>query len=105
MPAGRRRLSDGNGCERGMNISKLARELDIHPGVLESLLGDTELLCIPTGNVHPADKRALRGIAKTLAQTIDRLSGDAVRERLQEAVLREPDRPDEDGHAYYTRSR
>ena len=40
------------------------------------------------------------GVAKTLAQTIDRLSDDAVRERLQEAVLREPDGPDEDSHAY-----
>jgi hypothetical protein len=53
-------------------------------------------------NVGPADKRALRGVAKTLAQTIDRLSGDAVRERLLEAVFREPDDPDDDGLAHYT---
>ncbi len=42
------------------------------------------------------------GVAKALAQTMDRLSGDAVRERLQKAVLREPDGPDEDYFAHYT---
>jgi len=84
-----------------MDISKLARELDIHPGVLETVLGDTDILCIPSGNVHPADKRALRGVAKALAQTIHRLSGEAVRERMLEAVFREPDCPDEDDIAHY----
>ncbi len=86
-----------------MDISKLARELDIHPGVLEAALdGASGLLRVSRGNVGPADKRALRGVAKTLAQTIDRLSGDAVRERLLEAVFQEPDGPDEDGLAHYT---
>ena len=86
-----------------MDISKLARELDIHPGVLEAALdGAAGLLRASRENVGPADKRALRGVAKTFAQTIDRLSGDAVRERLLEAVFREPDGPDEDGLAHYT---
>ncbi len=86
-----------------MDISKLAREFDIHPGVLEAALdGAAGLLRVSRENVGPADKRALRGVAKTLAQTIDRLSGDAVRERLLEAVFREPDDPDEDGLACYT---
>jgi len=57
-----------------MDISKLARELDIHPGVLEAALdGAAELLRVSRENVGPADKRALRGVAKTLAQAIDRL--------------------------------
>ena len=95
--------SDGIRHERGMDISKLARELDIHPGVLEAALdGAAGLLRVSRENVDPADKRALRGVAKTLAQTIDRLSGDAVRERLLEAVFREPDDPDDDGLAHYT---
>jgi hypothetical protein len=86
-----------------MDISKLARELDIHPGVLESALdGVAGLLRASRENVGPADKRALRGVAKALAETIDRLSGDAVRERLLEAVFREPDDPDDDGLASYT---
>jgi hypothetical protein len=86
-----------------MDISKLAREFDIHPGVLEAALdGAAGLLRASRENVGPADKRALRGVAKTLAQTIDRLSGDAVRERLLEAVFREPDDPDDDGLAHYT---
>ncbi len=42
------------------------------------------------------------GVAKTLAQTIDRLSDDAVRERLQDAVFQEPDGSDENGFARYT---
>ena len=86
-----------------MDISKLAREFDIHPGVLEAALdGAAGLLRVSRENVGPADKRALRGVAKTLAQTIDRLSGDAVRERLVEAVFQEPDGPDEDDLAHYT---
>ncbi len=86
-----------------MDISKLAREFDIHPGVLEAALdGAAGLLRASRENVGPADKRALRGVAKTLAQAIDRLSGDAVRERLLEAVFREPDGPDEDGLVHYT---
>ncbi len=86
-----------------MDISELAREFEIHPGVLETVLdGAAGLLRASRENVRPADKKALRGVAKTLAQTIDRLSGDAVRERLVEAVFQEPGGPDDDGLAYYT---
>ncbi len=86
-----------------MDISQLAHEFDIHPGVLETVLdGADGLLRTSRENVRPADKKALRGVAKTLAQTIDRLSGEAVRERLVEAVFQEPDGPDDDGLAYYT---
>ena len=86
-----------------MDISKLAQEFDIHPGMLETVLdGAAGLLRTSRENVRPANKKALRGVAKTLAQTIDRLSGDAVRERLVEAVFQEPDGPDEDGLAHYT---
>ena len=103
MTSGRHGGSDGIRHERGTDISKLAREFDIHPGVLEAALdGAAGLLRASRENVGPADKRALRGVAKTLAQTIDRLSGDAVQERLLEAVFREPDDPDDDGLAYYT---
>ncbi len=103
MVSGRHGGSNGIRHEPGMDISKLAQELDIHPGVLEAALdGASGLLRVSRGNVGPADKRALRGVAKTLAQAIDRLSGDAVRERLLEAVFREPDDPDDDGLAYYT---
>lgn len=94
---------DGIRRARGADISKLAREFDIHPGVLKAALdGAAGLLRVSRENVSPADKKALRGVAKTLAQTIDRLSDDAVRERLVEAVFRDPDGPDEDGLAHYT---
>ncbi len=89
--------------ESGTDISNLTREFDIHPGVLKAALdGAAGLLRVSLENVRPAEKKALRGVAKTLAQTIDRLSDDAVRERLQEAVFREPDGLDEDGLAHYT---
>ena len=103
MTSGRHHGSDGIRCQRGINIPQLALEFDIHPGMLEPVLaGAAGLLRASRENVHPADKKALRGVAKTLAQTIDRLSGDAVRERLVEAVFQEPDGPDDDGLAYYT---
>ena len=86
-----------------MDILELAREFDIHPDVLKTALDSAAgLLRASRENVRPADKRALRGAAKALAETIDRVSGDAVRERLLEAVFQEPDGPDEDGFAYYT---
>ncbi len=85
-----------------MDISKLAREFEIHPDVLETALdGADGLLRVSRENARPADKKALRGVAKTLARTNDRLSGNAVRERLVEAAFEEPDGPDEDGLAYY----
>ena len=46
-------------------------------------------------NIRPADKRALRGVAKALAEIIELLSADAVRERPRKAVFEEPDDPDE----------
>ncbi len=96
-------LSDGIRCARGADISKLAREFGIHPGVLKAALdGAAGLLRVSRENISPADTKALRGVAKTLAQTIDRLSDDAVRERLVEAVFRDPDGLDEDGLARYT---
>ena len=86
-----------------MDISQLARELDLHPGVLESALdGAAGLLRASRENVRPADKRALGGLAGTLVQAIERLSDDAVRERLVEAVFVEPDGPEEDDLACYT---
>ncbi|MEE9249886.1 MAG: hypothetical protein V3U93_02010 [Alphaproteobacteria bacterium] len=42
------------------------------------------------------------GVVKALAQTIDRRSVDAVRERFLEANFREPKGPNEDGLAHYT---
>jgi hypothetical protein len=42
------------------------------------------------------------GVAKALAQTIDRLSDDAFQERLLEANFREPDGPDDDSLAHDT---
>lgn len=94
---------DGIRCARGADISKLARESDIPPDLLKAALdGAAGLLRVSRENVSPADKKALRGVAKTLAQTIDRLSDDAVRERLVESVFREPEGPDEDGLARYT---
>jgi hypothetical protein len=69
----------------------LAREFDIHPGELETVLHwAAGLLRASRENARPADKKALRGLAKTLAQTIERLSADAIRERLREAVFEEP---------------
>ncbi len=85
-----------------MDILELAREFDIHPDVLQTVLDSAAvLLRVSRENVRPADKRALRGVAKTFAATIDRLSTDTVRERLLAAVFQEPDDPDEDGLAHY----
>ena len=95
--------SDGIRRARGTDISKLAREFDIHPDVLKAALdGAAGLLHVSLENVRPADKKALRGVAKTLAQAIDRLSDDKIRERLVDANFREPDGPDDDGLAHYT---
>ena len=103
MTSCRQNRNNGNMHESGTDISKLAREFDIHPGVLKAALdGAAGLLRVSRENVSPADKKALRGVAKTLTQTIDRLSDDAVRERLVESVFREPEDPDEDGLARYT---
>ena len=97
MTLSRRNSTEGNGCESGMDISELARELDIHPGMLETALdGADRLLRASRENVRPADKKDLRGVAKTLARTNDRLSSDAVRERLVEAAFEMPDGPDDD---------
>jgi hypothetical protein len=86
-----------------MDISRLAQELNIHPGDLESALeAAAGLLCASRENVRPAGKKALRGVAKALTATLDRLSDEAVRERLVEAAIEEPDGPDEDGLATYT---
>jgi hypothetical protein len=98
-----REFSNEKGYQSGIDISKLAHELDIHPTVLETALdGAARLLRVSQENIRPTDKKALRGIAKSLARTVDHLSGDAVRERLVEAAFEEPDGPDENGLAYYT---
>ena len=60
------------------------------------------MLRVSRENIRPADKQALRGVAKALEKTIDRISAAAVRERLMEAVFEEPDGPDEDGLAHLT---
>ena len=50
---------------RGADISKLAREFDIHPDVLKAALdGAAGLLRVSQENIRPADKKALRGVAK-----------------------------------------
>ncbi len=103
MISDRQNRSDGIRRARGADISKLAREFEIPPDLLKAALdGAAGLLRVSHENVRPADKKALRGVAKTLAQTIDRLSDDAVRERMQDAVFQEPDGPDESGLARYT---
>ena len=57
-----------------MDISELAQEFDIHPDVLVTALdGTARLLRATQENVRPADKKSLRGIAKTLSQTNGRL--------------------------------
>ncbi len=103
MPSRQSDCSDGIPSKIGTDISDLAQEFEIHPGVLKSALdGANGLLRASRENVRPADIKALRGIAKTLEKKIDRLSDQAVRERLVESNFREPDGPDEDGLAYYT---
>ena len=50
-----------------MDISKLAREFDMHPGDLEAALdGAARLLRASRENIRPADKKALRGLVQTL---------------------------------------
>ena len=94
--------SDRIGCRWEMDISQLAREFEIHPGELKSALdGAADVLRASRENVRPAEKAALRGVAKALDGVIERLSRAAVRERLVEAVFEEPAGPDEDGLARY----
>jgi hypothetical protein len=94
--------SDGIRTERGIDILELAQEFDIHPGELSAALdGAGGVLHASRENIRPANKGALRGVAQALGKIIDRLSEDAVRERLVEAVFHEPEGPDEDGLAYY----
>ncbi len=67
MTSERRDGSDRIGCRWEMDISQLARELDIHPGDLKSALdGATGLLRASRENIRPAEKAALRGVAKAL---------------------------------------
>lgn len=94
--------SEGIRGAPGMDIAQLADEFGIHPDMLERALNAAAgLLRTSRQNIRPADKRALRGVAKTLAATIDRLSAAAVRERLVEAAVEAPDRAEDDGLAYY----
>lgn len=102
MTAERPGGSEGIRGAPGMDIAQLADEFGIHPDVLGSALdAAAALLRTSRENVRPANKRALRGIAKTLAATIDRLSAAAIRERLVEAVVEAPDRSEDDDLAYY----
>ena len=95
--------SDGIRGEEGMDISELAREFDIDPDVLEIALEGTKgVLGVSRENIRPADRKALRGVAKTLEATIDRLSADAVRERLMVAAIEWPAHSEDDELANYT---
>lgn len=102
MTAERPGGSEGIRGAPGMDILELADEFGIHPDMLERALEDAQaLLRTSRENVRPANKRALRGIAKTLAATLDLLSAAAVRERLVEAAVAAPDPPEDDRLAYY----
>ena len=102
MPAAQRDGSDRIGTEHGTDISELAEEFAIDPDMLEAALGDADrLLRMSWENIHTADKRALRGTTKALAELIDRLSSDALRERLIEAVVQVPNGPDDEELAKY----
>ena len=71
-----------------MDISELAGEFGNDSDVLDDALDDVaRSLRASPENVRPANKRALRGTAKALAELIDRVSSDAVRERLVGAVV------------------
>ncbi len=64
MTSCRQNRSNGNMHESGTDISKLAREFDIHPDVLKAALdGAAGVLRVSRENVSPADKKALRGVA------------------------------------------
>lgn len=103
MPKNPKSRGDNNRGADGADFSQLARELDIDPGVLDSAVeGAAGVLRASRENVRPANKKALDGVAPALGKVIDRLSDDAIRERLVAATFREPDGPDEDGLAYYT---
>lgn len=102
MPAAQRESSDRIGTEHGTDISELAGEFDIDPDMLEQALDDAGLLLrMSRENIHTADKRALRGMAKALTELIDRVSSDAVRERLIGAVVQMPNGPDDEELAKY----
>ena len=103
MPSMQPERSDDNPCPTAMDIVELAQEFEIDPNVLKTALGGAKgLLLSSRANLRPADKMAMRGVTKWLEQTVNRLSDEAVRERLAEANFQKPDDPDEDGLAYYT---
>lgn len=103
MTSGRDWGSDENRVQRGMDISRLARDFGIDPDRLETALADAAALLRESRlNIRPADKKALRGLTQALARALDRLSEDTVQERLVQGAITVPDGPDEDGLAYYT---
>ena len=95
--------TDGNRDEFDTEFLQIAEDLDIHPGDLEcAVRGTIHLLKASGGNIRPANRKALRGLAEPLTQIIDRVSAPTTRERLVEAVFEEPDDIDDDGLAHYT---
>lgn len=81
---------------------KLACGLDILEDLLRSALKDAaRLIRQSPPSVRPADKKALRGLAKLLSKTTERLSETGVRERLEAAVFEEPEKVDADDYDYY----
>jgi hypothetical protein len=102
MDSSRVENSDGNGSTYGADFLKLARELEISEYVLEIALDDAaRLMRQSPPSVRPANKRALRSVARPLERTIERLSKPGVPERLTAAVYEEPEEADADDHAAY----
>ena len=94
--------SDNNGCTYGADFLKLARELEVPETLLGSALEEAAYLMREwSPSIRPVDKKALRGVARSLARAIEQLSETGVRERLTAAVSEEPEEPDADDGADY----
>ena len=88
--------SDSNGCTYGADFLKLARELEIPEYLLKSALNDAaEVMRDWSPRIRPANKKALRGVARSLAKAIEQLSETGVRKRLAAAVSEKRKDPDD----------
>jgi hypothetical protein len=86
-----------------MDSSEIAQDFGIDPERLKDALdAAARLHAAARENLRPAGKKALRGVAPALNRVLERLSDEAVRERLVDAAVEEPRGPDEDDLARYT---
>lgn len=88
MASARTNNSDNNQVPNRTDILNLADEFEIDPDGLErALVSAYQLLSASREIPRMANKKSLKGIEKSLSKIVDRLSDEAVKERLLQAHL------------------